>query len=70
MNKKVVELSVIKKTKGKIEVRFEEIGKISNYVCEETNKIISDILEIKLSDSLEGSKKTIESLMGGTYEQQ
>ena len=68
MIKKSFDISIIKKSKGKIEVNFDEITKISPYIKEETNNLLSNMLEIKLADFKEESDKTIESLTGGTNE--
>ena len=69
MIKKSFELSLVKEKKGKIAVKFEEIAKISPYIKEETNNLLIDILESKLSESLDSSKEAIESQMGGANEQ-
>ena len=66
--KKSFSLSLIKKSKGKIEVNFEEITKVSPYIKEETNNLLASVLEVKLADSIEESNETIESLTGGAHE--
>ena len=53
MINKSFELSVVKETKGKIEVKFEEITKVSAYVKEESNNLLLSLLEIKLADAEE-----------------
>lgn len=68
MIKKSFDLSIVKKTKGKIEVNFDEITKISPYIKEETNNLLASVLEVKLADSIKESNETIESLTGGAHE--
>ena len=68
MIKKSFDLSIVKKTKGKIEVKFDEITKISPYIKEETNNLLASVLEVKLGDSIKESNETIESLTGGAHE--
>lgn len=68
MIKKSFSLPLIKKSKGKIEVNFEEITKVSPYIKEETNNLLASVLEVKLADSIEESSETIESLTGGAHE--
>lgn len=68
MIKKSFDLSIVKKTKGKIEVKFDEITKISPYIKEETNNLLASVLEVKLADSFKESNETIESLTGDAHE--
>ena len=69
MINKSFELSVVKETKGKIEVKFEEITKVSAYVKEESNNLLLSLLEIKLADAEERKEQpNIESPKGGANE--
>ena len=47
MIKKSFDLSIVKKTKGKIEVNFDEITKISPYIKEETNNMAYATISIE-----------------------
>jgi hypothetical protein len=68
MIKKSFELSVIKEAKGKIEVNFKEITKVSNYIKTESTSLLTSVLEAKLVSSKEVGKENIESQTGGSNE--
>ena len=68
MINKSFELSVVKKAKGKIEVNFQEITKVSNYIKTESTALLVDALEAKLVGSKEVGKESIESQKGGANE--
>jgi len=68
MIKKSFELSVIKEAKGKIEVNFKEITKVSNYIKTESTSLLTSVLEAKLVGSEEVGKENIESQTGGSNE--
>jgi hypothetical protein len=68
MINKSFELSVVKKAKGKIEVSFNEITSISNYIKTESTALLVSVLETKLVGSKEVGEENIESQSGGSNE--
>ena len=68
MIRKSFELSVVKKTKGKIEVNFKEITNVSTYIKTESTSLLASLLETKLVGSKEVGKENLESQTGGANE--
>ena len=63
MIRKSFELSAVKKAKGRINVSFKELTKVSNYIKTESTSLLSSVLETKLV-----GKENIESQTGGANE--
>jgi hypothetical protein len=69
MINKSFEFKLVKDKKGKIDVKFDEITKISSYVKEESNNLLLDLLGKKIDEFNEqDEQQDIETPEGGKNE--
>jgi hypothetical protein len=68
MINKSFDLSNVKKSKGKIELKFNEITKVSNYIKTESTSLLVSLLESKLIGTSKVENESLESQKGGANE--